>query len=67
MGWVFHNKLLYSGANALEQFCNSLLLHLQSYGSSPVTTTTTATGILYNQVSPSLWIIAGWMNNLNDG
>lgn len=32
MTWIFQNKLLHSGPNALEQFCNSLLLHLQSYG-----------------------------------
>lgn len=37
MTWVFQNKLLYSGPNALEQFCNALLLNLQSYGNPPPT------------------------------
>jgi hypothetical protein len=32
--WVIQNKLLYSGANGLDQFINSLLLHLQSFGST---------------------------------
>ena len=31
--WVIQNKLLYSGPNGLDQFINSLLLHLQSLGS----------------------------------
>lgn len=37
MTWVFHNKLLYTGPNALEQFCNALLLNLQNYGNPPPT------------------------------
>lgn len=32
--WVIQNKLLFSGPTALDQFTNSLLLHLQSYSSS---------------------------------
>lgn len=30
--WIIQNKLLYSGPNAVDQFCNSLLLHLQNFG-----------------------------------
>ena len=32
--WVIQNKLLFSGPTALDQFTNSLLLHLQGYSSS---------------------------------
>lgn len=32
--WIIQNKLLFSGPTALDQFTNSLLLHLQGYSSS---------------------------------
>ncbi|XP_065916496.1 hairy/enhancer-of-split related with YRPW motif protein-like isoform X2 [Dysidea avara] len=34
--WIIQNKLLYSGPNAVDQFCNSLLLHLQNFGGQSV-------------------------------
>lgn len=51
MTWIFQNKLLYTGPNALEQFCNSLLLHLQSYGnSSGGNVSSPSSNMLLNQV-----------------
>lgn len=46
--WVIHNKLLFSGPNALDQFCQALLLHLQSMGSGNALAS--ATSMLLNQV-----------------
>lgn len=46
--WVIHNKLLYNGSNSLDQFCQSLLLHLQSMGSGNALAS--ATSMLLNQV-----------------
>ena len=34
--WVIQNKLLFYGNNALDQFTNSLLLHLQNFGNAVV-------------------------------
>ena len=52
MTWVFHNKLLYTGANGVEQFTNALLLHLQTFGSSGTlgSSPSTSTGLLLSQV-----------------
>ena len=46
--WVIHNKLLYSGPSALDQFCQALLLHLQTMGSGNALAS--ATSMLLNQV-----------------
>lgn len=58
MSWVFQNKLLYSGPNAIEQFSNALLLHLQSYatpstgasGNTGNTVPSSSNNLMYNQV-----------------
>lgn len=47
--WVIQNKILHTGANALDQFCQSLLLHLQSMGSGNALAS--ATSMLLNQAS----------------
>lgn len=47
--WVIHNKLLFSGPGALDQFCQALLLHLQGMGSGNALAS--ATSMLLNQVS----------------
>ena len=47
--WVINNKVLYSGASALDQFCQALLLHLQGMGSGNALAS--ATSMLLNQVS----------------
>lgn len=47
--WVIQNKILHSGANALDQFCQSLLLHLQGMGSGNALAS--ATSMLLNQAS----------------
>ncbi len=49
MTWVFQNKLLYTGPNALEQFCNALLLNLQTYGNPPQSLSSPS-NVLLNQV-----------------
>lgn len=49
--WVIHNKLLYSGPSALDQFCQALLLHLQTMGSGNALAS--ATSMLLNQSSSS--------------
>ena len=46
--WVINNKVLYSGPSALDQFCQALLLHLQSMGSGNALAS--ATSMLLNQV-----------------
>ncbi len=46
--WVISNKILYSGSNALDQFCQALLLHLQGMGSGNALAT--ATSMLIQQV-----------------
>ena len=46
--WVISNKILYTGPGALDQFCQALLLHLQSMGSGNALAS--ATSMLLNQV-----------------
>ena len=46
--WVINNKLLYSGTGSLDQFCQALLLHLQSMGSGNALAS--ATSMLLHQV-----------------
>ena len=46
--WVIQNKLLYTGPNALDQFCQALLLHLQAFGSG--NSLASAASLLLNQV-----------------
>ena len=46
--WVINNKVLYSGPSAMDQFCQALLLHLQSMGSGNALAS--ATSMLLNQV-----------------
>ena len=50
--WIIQNKLLYSGPNAVDQFCNSLLLHLQNFGgqSSGNNTLQNIASVLLSQV-----------------
>ena len=52
--WIIQNKLLYSGPNAVDQFCNSLLLHLQNFGGqvSGNNTLQNIASVLLSQVSP---------------
>ena len=52
--WIIQNKLLYSGPNAVDQFCNSLLLHLQNFGGqvSRNNTLQNIASVLLSQVSP---------------
>ena len=62
MSWIFQNKLLYTGPSGVEQFSNALLLHLQSLNSTP-SVSTTAAGLMYNQVIIIIIIIiigGGW-------
>ena len=47
--WVINNKILYNGPHALDQFCQALLLHLQSMGSGNALAS--ATSMLLNQVN----------------
>ena len=47
--WVIQNKVLHTGANALDQFCQSLLLHLQGMGSGNALAS--ATSMLLNQAN----------------
>ena len=47
--WVIQNKILHTGTNALDGFCQSLLLHLQSMGSGNALAS--ATSMLLNQAS----------------
>ena len=47
--WVIQNKILHTGANALDGFCQSLLLHLQGMGSGNALAS--ATSMLLNQAS----------------
>ena len=51
--WIIQNKLLYSGPNAVDQFCNSLLLHLQNFGGqvSGNNTLQNIASVLLSQVS----------------
>jgi len=51
--WVISNKMLYSGTNALDQFCQALLLHLQGMGSGNALAT--ATSMLIHQVGGAYW------------
>ena len=46
--WVINNKVMYTGGNALDQFCQALLLHLQGMGSGNALAS--ATSMLLNQV-----------------
>jgi len=50
--WVVNNKMMYNGANSLDQFCQALLLHLQNMGSGNALAS--ATSMLLNQVSQLL-------------
>ena len=54
--WIIQNKLLYSGPNAVDQFCNSLLLHLQNFGGqvSGNNTLQNIASVLLSQVSPCI-------------
>ena len=47
--WVIQNKMVHTGPNALDGFCQSLLLHLQSMGSGNALAS--ATSMLLNQAS----------------
>ena len=51
--WIIQNKLLYSGPNAVDQFCNSLLLHLQNFGGQTAGNNTlqNIASVLLSQVS----------------
>lgn len=51
--WVIQNKLLYTGPNALDQFCQALLLHLQTFGSG--NSLASAASLLLNQVGGVRW------------
>ena len=60
--WVIHNKLLYSGANSLDQFCQALLLHLQSMGSGNALAS--ATSMLLNQVCVRVCVLCAYYRSL---
>ena len=47
--WVLQNKVLHTGTNALDHFCQSLLIHLQSMGSGNALAS--ATSMLLNQAA----------------
>lgn len=47
--WVIQNKMMHSGPNSLESFCQALLLHLQSFGSGNSLASTTS--LLLNQTA----------------
>ena len=47
--WVLQNKMVFSGPNALDQFCQALLVHLQSMMGSQ-SSLSSATSILLGQV-----------------
>ncbi len=55
--WVINNKVLYSGPSAMDQFCQALLLHLQSMGSGNALAS--ATSMLLNQVRGHVCTVVG--------
>lgn len=63
--WIIQNKLLYSGPNAVDQFCNSLLLHLQNFGGQVTGNNTlqNIASVLLSQVSLYIYICSSVLHS----